>query len=181
MEIKKYYNTYQETIESMDIANINLAIEKIRQTIDNGNWVFTCGNGGSATTASHYATDWGKMRWVNKKKQFKVACLADNVGMLTAYGNDISYDSVFAESLSNYGSSGDLLILVSGSGNSKNMLEAATRAKELNINTISLVGYDGGMLKEMCDISVHYPVNDMQISEDLHLSFGHLVMKHICI
>ena len=142
--------------------------------------MFTCGNGGSASTASHYVTDWGKMRFVNKELKFKSLCLSDNIGMLTAYGNDISYNNIFDYSLSNYGSEGDVLVAVSGSGNSENVVNAVKKAKELGIITICVVGYDGGALSDICDHVIHFEVNDMQICEDLHLSFGHVVMKALC-
>ena len=175
-----YYAKLTKTLINMDTSTIELAIKKIESTVNAGNWIFTCGNGGSASTASHFVTDWGKMRWVNKKQKLKAMCLSDNIGMLTAYGNDLSYKSIFSEAVSNYGSKNDLLILISGSGNSENIIEAAQRAKNLGMSTISIVGFDGGKLKDLTDICVHYPVHDMQISEDLHLSFGHIVMKHIC-
>lgn len=180
MQTSKYYDLLKVTIDKTDYSQIDLAVDMIRSTIANGNWVFTCGNGGSALTASHFVTDWGKMKWVNQKKQFKTMCLSDNVGMVTAYSNDISYADTFSESLGNYGSDGDLLVLISGSGNSVNVVNAAIRARELGIKTIGVLGFSGGSLKSICDIAVHFPVDDMQVSEDLHLSFGHIVMKALC-
>ena len=175
-----YYAKLTKTLINTDMSAIEIAIKKIESTANSGNWIYTCGNGGSASTASHFVTDWGKMRWINKKQKFKAMCLSDNIGMLTAYGNDMSYNSVFSEAVSNYGTKNDLLILISGSGNSENVIQAALRAKKLGMSTISIVGFDGGKLKNLTDICVHYPVNDMQIAEDLHLSFGHIAMKRIC-
>lgn len=180
MKTDAYYNKLSDAIKKTPIKSIDTAIEKIRNAIEQEKWVFTCGNGGSASTASHYVTDWGKMRLVNKGLKFKSLCLSDNIGMLTAYGNDISYGNVFDYSLANYASEGDVLVVVSGSGNSENVVNAVKKAKELGLITICVVGYDGGILARICDHVIHFEVNDMQICEDLHLSFGHVVMKALC-
>jgi D-sedoheptulose 7-phosphate isomerase len=180
MEVKKYYESLMNCLELTDYESIKQSISVIKSAVEKNKWIFTCGNGGSATTASHFVTDWAKMRLVNQNKNFKALCLSDNVGMLSAYANDISYENIFDQSLINYGSEGDVIILVSGSGNSQNVIRACEVAKRLNIKTISLVGFDGGKLAKISDYTVHYPINDMQIAEDLHLSFGHLVMKEIC-
>lgn len=121
------------------------------------------------------------MCWVNKGIPLRAYCLSDNVGMLTAYANDIAYDECYSRVIENYGQSGDILIVVSGSGNSKNVINAVNTAKEQGILTILVIGFDGGKLKRMSDISVHFPVCDTQLAEDLHLSFGHYVMKQICV
>ena len=178
--VDDYYKSLIECIERTDKQRLMDAIRVIKDSVNRGRWIFTCGNGGSASTASHYVTDWAKMRFVNKGQKFKALCLSDNIGMLTAYGNDLSYDEIFDNTLENYSEPGDVLVLVSGSGNSANVLKAAAKAHEVGVTTICVVGFDGGKLAKMCDYVVHYPINDMQICEDLHLSFGHLVMKEVC-
>lgn len=180
MDTEEYFLKLGLAMKNAPIDAINTAIEKIWTAIENDKTVFVCGNGGSALTASHFVTDWGKMRWTNHKKKFRAHCLSDNIGMLTAYSNDISYADVFSEPLKNYGAFGDLLIVISGSGNSKNVINALNTAKELGISTVGLSGYNGGKVRELSEISVHFNVNDMQIVEDLHLSFGHIVMKKLC-
>lgn len=180
MQASVYLSSLIEAAKTCDTKQIDTAVDIIKAAVENGKTIFTCGNGGSASTASHYVTDWGKMRLVNKGQPFKAYCLSDNIGMLTAYANDLSYENIFDQSLENYANKGDVLILISGSGNSKNVLNAASKAAELGVTSIGVVGFDGGVLKTMCDHSVHFEVNDMQISEDLHLSFGHIVMKAIC-
>ena len=180
MECKEYFTALIDAIQSAPLAEIGLSIEEIQKTIERGGSIFTCGNGGSALTASHYVTDWGKMSWVNRKVPLRAFCLSDNVGMLSAYANDISYEECFSHAVENYCQPGDLLIAVSGSGNSENVIKAVRIAKSLGVKTIGVIGFDGGKLREMCDIPVHFPVNDMQLAEDLHLSFGHIVMKKIC-
>jgi D-sedoheptulose 7-phosphate isomerase len=180
MDAVNYYKRLAECISRTEMESIALAVEIIKSKAELGRWIFTCGNGGSASTASHYVTDWGKMRWVNKSKKFKAMCLSDNIGMLTAYGNDLAYEETFSNSLLNYSEAGDLVIFVSGSGNSSNVVKACSVAREHGVETMCVVGYDGGKLAQMCDYVVHFPINDMQICEDLHLSFGHIVMKAIC-
>ena len=122
MHPNEYFEKLKLAADHAPLKSIESAIKLINETLTNNKSIFVCGNGGSALTASHYVTDWGKMRWVNTSSQFKVICLSDNVGMLTAYANDISYDEVFSNALRNYGSIGDTLIVVSGSGNSNNIM-----------------------------------------------------------
>ena len=177
---KEYFNALINAVNDAPHEEIFKAISVIKNAIEESKTIFTCGNGGSALTASHYVTDWTKMAWVNKKYQFKALCLNDNIGMLTAYANDLSYEDIFRETLRSYASKDDVLIAVSGSGNSSNVLNAVNAAKDIGLTSIGIVGFDGGQLKNIVDICVHFNVNDMQISEDLHLSFGHIVMKELC-
>lgn len=177
----KYFRLLISAVENAPLESIERSILVINETVNAGRNIFVCGNGGSAQTASHFVTDWSKMRWVNKRKQFKAYCLSDNIGMLSAYGNDLTFSDIFCEPLQNYASEGDLLIVISGSGNSENVIRALKTAKDMGLRTIGLSGFSGGLVKKIAEISVHFPVNDMQIVEDLHLSFGHIVMKQICL
>ena len=120
-----------------------------------------------------------KMPITKKNRNLNIKSLCDNVGILTAYSNDMSYEDVFSEQVRAYGKRGDLLVLVSGSGNSANLIKANQMAKKMGIKTLAVVGYDGGKLKNICDNYVHVPSFDMQICEDIHLIFGHIVMKHL--
>ena len=113
-------------------------------------------------------------------KRFNGICLSDNIGLVTAYANDLSYNDIFSEQVKNLMLSDDLLITVSGSGNSENVVRATEVANELGITTLAITGYDGGRLKEISDHSVWIKSFDMQICEDAHVVFGHLVMKAIC-
>jgi D-sedoheptulose 7-phosphate isomerase len=180
MNTEQYFELLGHSAKNAPIVSINRALNAIKDAIDRESSIFVCGNGGSALTASHFVTDWAKMRWTNKREKLKAFCLSDNIGMLTAYANDLSYEDVFSEALQNYGSAGDLLIVISGSGNSENVVRALKAARAIGIGSIGISGYSGGKVSELSDISVHFPVNDMQIVEDLHLSFGHIVMKSIC-
>ena len=180
MKTEEYFKHLVNAAQNAPIQAIDDAVKLIQEVTLNGNTIFVCGNGGSAQTASHFVTDWAKMGWANKRQKFKAYCLSDNIGMLTAYSNDLSYADVFSEPLRNYASKGDLLIVVSGSGNSDNVVRALEVSKQIGMYSIGLCGYSGGKVKDLSDVAVHFPVSDMQIVEDLHLSFGHIVMKQLC-
>lgn len=180
MKAQSYFEAMASIISKLEFQQIDAATDLVLEKIKDGASIYICGNGGSASTASHYITDWSKMPWILQKRRVKAYCLNDNVGMLTAYGNDLSYAETFSETLSNYASVGDLLIVISGSGNSENILAVLRRSRELGVTSLAVVGFDGGKAKELADYCLHFPVNDMQLVEDCHLMFGHLVMKSIC-
>jgi D-sedoheptulose 7-phosphate isomerase len=178
--IANYLTAHAELAGCLDIGAFGAGIDLIRAKFDAGKKIFTCGNGGSASTASHYITDWNKMVNLATGRQFRGISLCDNIGVITAYGNDISYDEVFAGQLKALLDEGDLLIAISGSGNSPNVLKAVEYANAHGGDTLAVVGYDGGKLKPMARHSVHVPSFDMQLCEDVHLMFGHMVMKTLC-
>lgn len=180
MNATQYFECLIKGANNAPIQNINRALDLIKTAVEEARTIYLCGNGGSALTASHIVTDWAKMRWINKKSQLKAFCLSDNIGMLTAYANDVSYDNVYSEPLQNYASKGDILIAISGSGNSENIIQALKVARTTGLTSIGLTGFSGGQVMELSDVSVHFPIDDMQIVEDLHLSFGHIAMKHLC-
>lgn len=178
--IENYISTHHEIFKKIDINAYNAASDLIVNKIKNNKKIITCGNGGSASTASHFITDWNKMYNIATKEKFRGICLCDNIGLITAYGNDINYDEVFAGQLDAVMDEGDLLIVVSGSGNSPNIISAIKKAHEIGGSVIGVLGYDGGRAISLCDEVFHVPSWDMQLCEDIHLSFGHLVMKRIC-
>ena len=178
--IRNYIEQHNLVIQNLDQKEIQNAITLIRNTIKKEKRVAVCGNGGSAVAASHYITDWNKMVYAHTGLKFNGICLSDNIGLITAYSNDLSYDEVFSEQVKNLLDEGDLLITLSGSGNSKNVVKATLTAKEMHVNTLIVCGYDGGRLKEVSDHSVWIRSNDMQLCEDAHTVFGHMVMKSLC-
>ena len=178
--IGKYLEAHRSLGVRLDLESIEQAISLIKATSESGKKVITCGNGGSAYTASHYITDWNKMVNIHTGKQFRGFSLADNIGLITAFGNDLSYDEIFSGQLATIVDEGDLLIGISGSGNSPNVLKAISLANEIGASTLAIVGYDGGKLKSLAKQSVHIPSFDMQLCEDYHLMFGHMVMKALC-
>ena len=178
--ISNYLSAHQQLAKQLDTDAIQRGIEMIKAAFERGNKVITCGNGGSASTASHYITDWNKMVNIATGKKFRGVSLCDNIGLITAYGNDLSYADVFAGQIDALMDEGDLLVAVSGSGNSPNVLKAIEAARRVGGAVLGVVGYDGGKMLALCDHSVHIPSFDMQLCEDVHLMFGHMVMKTLC-
>lgn len=179
-EIDDYFYELNKVANLISKESIEILINQIISTIEAGNTIFTCGNGGSANTASHYIVDWVKMYSEKYNSRFKAYSLNDNLGVITAYANDLTYDHIYSMQLKSLGTKNDLMILISGSGNSKNVLNAVETAKLLEIKTTAIVGYDGGELKKVTDHHIHVPSFDMQICEDLHLAIGHIIMKKLC-
>lgn len=142
--------------------------------------VFIMGNGGSGSTASHFACDINKGCCFNVEKKFKVICLNDNIPTMLAYANDLSYDRVFVEQLKNFLQPDDIVIGISGSGNSENVLQAVSYAKGKGARTIGLTGFDGGKLAQIVDIPLVAIVNDMQKVEDVHMIVVHMLMQYLC-
>ncbi len=176
--------SYLETLAAVqlriDKQHIETALDLIATTYQAGRKVITCGNGGSAAAASHYITDWNKMVTLATGRKFRGISLCDNVGLITAYANDLSYEDVFSGQLKSLLDEGDLLIAISGSGNSPNVIKAVDFANENGATTLAIVGYDGGKLKGLAHHNVWVPSFDMQICEDLHMVFGHMAMKFLC-
>jgi D-sedoheptulose 7-phosphate isomerase len=142
--------------------------------------VFIMGNGGSGSTASHFVCDINKGSCSELEKKFKVICLNDNMPSILAYANDLSYDKIFVEQLKNYLQPGDVVIGISGSGNSQNVLLAVSYAKENGAKTVGLSGFDGGKLARLVDIPFVVAINDMQKVEDVHMIFVHMLMQYLC-
>ena len=136
-----------------------------------------CCSGGSAATASHFACDLAKGTRTHGLPAFRVISLNDNVPLLTAWANDTSYERVFAEQLAALGRAGDVVILISASGNSPNVLAALDFSRRAGAITAGIAGFDGGRMKSLCDLCVVVPSENMQIIEDIHLSIGHSVFR----
>ena len=183
-EIREYIANEIETLNKLDEEQINAAINLLVETMENGKTVFTFGNGGSSATASHFQNDFNKGVSEHIEKKFNLHCLNDNVSTMMAVANDIGFEEVFRFQLRGHIRPGDVVLAISGSGNSKNVINAVEYAKEHGCRVIGLTGYCGGKLRELSDVSLHAPVNSMQITEDLHMIFDHLMMsvlyKHLC-
>lgn len=175
--ITTYLEKEIEILRKLDVKEINKAMQLIEKTHKSGNRIFVFGNGGSAATASHFQNDFNKgiSEYIDDK--FNFICLNDNIPTIMAIANDIGYDEVFKFQLNGKLKLGDIVMAISGSGNSKNVIKAVEYAKELNNKVIGLTGYNGGKLKELADVSLHVPVNSMQITEDIHMIFDHLIMS----
>ena len=178
--INGYLNSHVELALNVDQSMIQNGIDMISTTLERGGKILTCGNGGSAYTASHFITDWNKMYNLAHNKKFIGISLCDNIGLVTAYANDISYGEIFSGQLKTLLNPEDLLIAVSGSGNSLNVINAVDYANSIGAETLGIIGYDGGLLKNKVKKFVWIQSYDMQLCEDFHLMFGHMVMKSIC-
>lgn len=180
ISVANYYEQLIQTINRMNISSIETAIGHIKNAWMADKQIICFGNGGSALTAQHFMTDWNKCVYMASGRPFRGRCLTENMGLLSAYGNDVDYQSIFVEQLKTVMQKGDIVIAISGSGNSENVLRAVEYANSRGNLTIGLCGFDGGKLAAMCCHAVLAPVHDMQISEDIHFIFGHLVMKVLC-
>jgi D-sedoheptulose 7-phosphate isomerase len=145
-----------------------------------GRRVFICGNGGSAANAIHWANDFLYPIAKAGGKGMKMSALPANVSILTCLANDIGYDKVFSAQLATEAEAGDVLIVLSGSGNSVNIIKALEQAKVSKMKSFALLGYSGGKCKELADVVLHFPVDDMQVVEDLQLVVGHMLLQALC-
>lgn len=176
-DIENYYRLEIETIEKLDKDELNKVLNKLVECYDNQGNVYVFGNGGSAATASHMVCDFNKGICSDLEKRFNLICLNDNSPIMMAIANDSSFDEIFKYQLEKKLTKNDVVIAISGSGNSKNILKAAEYSKEIGATLISMTGYDGGKLDKIADYKMHAPVNDIQIAEDLHMSFDHMMMQ----
>jgi D-sedoheptulose 7-phosphate isomerase len=176
-QIDTYFEKLVDTIQNIDRNEIEKCAEALLQAYENENNIFICGNGGSASTASHFAADINKAVSYGLEKRFRIMPLIDNLSTITAYTNDVGYDVVFLEQMKNFFQKGDVLIGISGSGNSKNVINAIEYVNKNGGTSIGWTGFTGGKLKEISTISVNANIKDMQVSEDMHMVFTHLMMK----
>ncbi|HOX11680.1 MAG TPA: SIS domain-containing protein [Spirochaetia bacterium] len=172
--LEAYIDRLKSTLDKISREEINGFLNLLVDALEAGRNVFTLGNGGSAATASHMAVDFNKGLSWGKARRFRFLCLSDNLPTLTAYANDVSYEDVFVEPLKNFLESGDLVIAISGSGNSRNVVKAVEYANAHGAVTVGLTGYDGGLLRKTARHGVHVPIRDMQVTEDLHMVLDHL-------
>ena len=176
-EIRDYLANEIKVLQALDVDEIDRVLNLLAETFENEHTIYIFGNGGSAATASHFQNDFNKGVSEYTQKKFRFCCLNDNVATLMAIANDIGYEEVFRFQLTGKLRPGDLVIAISGSGNSTNVINAVEYAKQEGNIVIGLTGYGGGKLRQMADYSLHAPVNSMQITEDIHMIFDHLMMS----
>ena len=176
-EITAYFDRLKVTIDKISKSDLSDLMNVLVDAKESEKQIFIMGNGGSSATASHYVCDFNKGISMNQDKKFKFICLNDNIPSLMAYANDLSFEDIFVEQLKNFYQKGDIVIGISGSGNSMNVLKAIDYANENGGVTVGLTGYSGGKLIEMARHNVHIPIDDMQIVEDLHMVLDHCMMK----
>src|SRR5438445_7258369 len=165
---ERYKAELIRAIDSIDLTEVDAAIQVLAEARDERRHIFTCGNGGSASTASHFATDIVKGASFGRTDRFRIMALTDSLSTMTAYSNDVSYECVFVEQLKNFAEPGDVLIAVSGSGNSPNVLRAVEYANSIGCTTIALTGRDGGLLGPPAQLNIQVCHTHTGRIEDLH-------------
>ena len=180
-----YLERLQTEIKQIDQAAMQRWADQVFQAWENGRCVFIIGNGGSGTSASHMCEDLGKSTLPESelhdesRKRLKVLSLTDNVGWIMAVGNDLDYDQIFVQQLMNFGQPGDVVIAISGSGNSANVLHAVDWANRHGLQTFGLTGYDGGKLRTTQQDGLHVALDDMGMVESIHLCLFHWVLNDV--
>ena len=176
-ESNNYFRDLIKIQESLNFKKIDDLSSKIISKLKNNKKIFLAGNGGSAYNSSHFVTDWVKFS-INYENT-SIFSLNDNLGLVTAYANDLSYKEIFSEQLKKFANENDFLLVLSGSGNSKNLINAVNYANINNIETFGILGFDGGELKKICSDFIHIESSDMQFCEDIQIQIGHYIMKKI--
>ncbi len=175
---QQYRSKLLAALETVDLERVSRAIEILENARDNHRHIFVCGNGGSASTASHFATDMLKGASLNGDARFRILALTDSTPTITAYSNDVGYDCIFAEQLKNFAQPGDVLIALSGSGNSKNVVCAIECANAMGCETIALTGRDGGTAGALAKLQIHVAEPHMGRIEDSHHMICHMMCYH---
>jgi len=172
-----YSARLQAVLAVADWSGVALLADDMLKCWRPGRQVFLCGNGGSAGNAIHLANDF--LYGIAKRSGggMKVLALSANPAVMTCLANDVGYEHIFSEQLAVQAQAGALLIALSGSGNSPNIVSAIERAKTLGVRSYAVLGYSGGRCKALADVAIHFPVDDMQIAEDLQLVVGHMLMQ----
>ncbi len=181
--IKNYFEEIKNLLDKVSAEDTKKVTELIYNAYHDNKQIFIIGNGGSAATASHFACDLNKGTlsrvYDDDEKRFRVISMADNVAILTAYANDLSYDDIFSQQLRNLVNKGDLVIAITGSGNSKNIIKGVETAKKSGATTIGFLGFQGGKLKNMVDHHILVPTEHYGRIEDVHAILAHLISAYL--
>ena len=179
--VKGYTSNLKKVVEEMDTKAVERLAKALQESWREKRSVYICGNGGSAGNAMHLANDFiygiGETKESGLKCGLKVEALPANASVVTCLGNDMGYENIFAQQIETKGEKGDVLIVLSGSGNSKNIIKAINVAKKLDMQTHAILGFDGGKCLTTADNCIHFKINDMQMAEDTQLIVGHIVMQ----
>ena len=168
LEINQYFDSVSTTLNNLNKSDVTTFVQLLLEAYHNNKTIYIFGNGGSASTASHFCGDLIKGVSYGLTKRFRAICLNDNMPALMAIANDVSYDDIFIEQLKNFLQKDDLVIGISGSGNSVNVIKALEYARTIKAKTVAICGFKGGKIKEISDLSIHAEIDDMEISEDIH-------------
>ena len=172
-----YSRRLQQVLANSDWTGVHQLAQALLESWQQGNRVFLCGNGGSAGNAIHLANDFLYGIAKTTGGGLRVMALSANSAVMTCLANDVGYDHIFSEQLAVQAQKGDLLIALSGSGNSGNIVRVLEQAGVMGVRSFAIVGFSGGKSKQLADVAIHFPVDDMQIAEDLQLIVGHMVMQ----
>ena len=182
-EAREYLEQFRNTLGSLDLKDLDKIIDKLLEAYKQDKQVFIMGNGGSAAIASHFACDLNKGTLQNVyddgEKRFRAISLTDNVALMTAYSNDLGYEHVFSQQLKNLLNEGDIVIGISASGNSQNVINAINLAKKNKAVTVGLLGFDGGKLKNLVDFKIWVNNNHYGMVEDTHSALQHMICSII--
>jgi D-sedoheptulose 7-phosphate isomerase len=179
VDFEQYRNELKSVLERCNREDWESAAKELHDIWSNSGTVYVIGNGGSAATASHFETDWGKGLNSNLGSNYRVISLTSNLSMITAIGNDLGFEEIFSFQVKTKCNSTDCLLSISGSGNSINIIQAIDTAIEKGMKTISLTGFSGGEVRQRSRHNVHVDSNNMQIVEDIHSMFGHFVLRYL--
>ncbi|MGB2290329.1 MAG: SIS domain-containing protein [Schleiferiaceae bacterium] len=179
MQAQHYIDLVKSTLDALDSKALEALVEAFHTTYEKGGNIYTMGNGGSGASASHAAGDFLKGASYGLDKRFRMICLNDNLPSMMAIANDIGWESIFVEPLKNFLSPNDLVIGISGSGNSKNVVNALEYANAQGATTVAMSGFKGGKISEIATINVHAPVMDMEVTEDVHMVIFNIVKKQM--
>lgn len=174
---QSYSMKINQAVQQINFEKLSLLSDCLWDALQSKRQVFLCGNGGSAANAIHIANDFIYGVSKNSHAAIKVHALTANQSVVTCLANDISYDEIFSYQLEALGQKDDILIALSGSGNSPNIIKVMQTAKMMGMKAFAILGYDGGRCLEIADNSIHIPINDMQISEDMQLVVSHMIMQ----
>jgi D-sedoheptulose 7-phosphate isomerase len=178
-DIQNYISILQQTMDQLPTQLIADVIAVLQRARLRGSQVFIMGNGGSASTASHFVCDLAKNTRCQNLPHLRVIGLTDNMAIFSAYANDEGYENVFSQQLINLIEPEDIVIAISASGNSKNVINAIEEAKKHTVTTIAFTGFDGGRLSQIVDINIHVRSNIIEHVEDIHLMLEHMMVKII--
>jgi D-sedoheptulose 7-phosphate isomerase len=179
MQAQQYIDLVKSTLDALDPKALDALVEAFHTTYEKGGNIYTMGNGGSGASASHAVGDFLKGASYGLDKRFKMICLNDNLPSMMAIANDIGWESIFVEPLKNFLSEDDLVIGISGSGNSKNVVNALEYANANGATTVAMSGFKGGKISQIASINVHAPVMDMEVTEDVHMVIFNIVKKQM--
>lgn len=178
-EFSEYFSRLSDTLNHLDLEAIGKLADLLMQAREEEKRIFIFGNGGSGATASHVTGDFLKGISYQMDKRFKVQCLNDNISGMMAISNDLSYDEIFIEQLRAFMQPGDVVIGISGSGNSVNVVKALQYAEEQGAHTVAFCGFKGGKVKEIAKLLIHAPIHDMEITEDVHIIIFHALKQSL--